>query len=262
VEKRWTKKNWNISATETNHDAYGYSKVASEKFAWEFVEKLPAHQRFKVISINPALILGPALTADMVNTNIGMTTMRKILNRELPAMPRFSYCVVDVRDVARAHIAAMTSPRASGRYIVAGEAMWFNQIAQVLAKQFPMYNPPTMQLPDWLFLMFVKFGLEKTMSVETARLRLGFEVKYDASRLRTDFRDEGLDQLIPAKDTLYDTGRSIIGFGMAKPGKGTLFKLAVVGAIGALLIGIWIYSSSVQHNTFLSPLVSNMTNSL
>ena len=40
---------------------------------------------------------------------------RRFLQREMPMVPRLSLGVCDVRDVARAHITAMTSPKSPGK---------------------------------------------------------------------------------------------------------------------------------------------------
>ena len=36
------------------------------------------------------------------------------MNRAVPAVPKMSFAIVDVRDVAAAHIAGLTAPNASG----------------------------------------------------------------------------------------------------------------------------------------------------
>ncbi len=51
--------------------------------------------------------------------------------------------VVDVRDVARAHILAAETPEASGRYLVSWETTISGKFAlEVLRKAFPQYKFP------------------------------------------------------------------------------------------------------------------------
>lgn len=46
--------------------------------------------------------------------------VRRLLAREMPALPRIGWNVVDVRDVAALHLFAMTSPAAGQRYLASG----------------------------------------------------------------------------------------------------------------------------------------------
>ena len=57
--------------------------------------------------------------------------------REFPGMPRLGYAVVDVRDVADAHLAAMKEPSAAGeRFCCATEHVWMEEIAHVINRHF------------------------------------------------------------------------------------------------------------------------------
>jgi len=53
--------------------AYDKSKTLAEKAAWDFLEKLPENERFELVTINPAFVMGPALvkgnfsSADFIN---------------------------------------------------------------------------------------------------------------------------------------------------------------------------------------------------
>ncbi len=72
----------------------------------------------------------------------------------MPALPRLSFGLVDVRDVADLHIRAMTEPAARGeRFLaVAGEPMSIEDVAQVLRARMGQAaaRVPTRVLPDWL----------------------------------------------------------------------------------------------------------------
>ncbi len=41
-------------------NAYYKSKTLAEKAAWDFLEALPEHEKFELVTINPSLILGPS----------------------------------------------------------------------------------------------------------------------------------------------------------------------------------------------------------
>ena len=89
------------------NDMYGYSKVTSEMELKEVSEKM------RVIILNPSVILGPG-SQDVDRT------ARAI--RLLPVLPMLQYInsFVDVRDVARAVVLALTQGRSGERYIVTG----------------------------------------------------------------------------------------------------------------------------------------------
>jgi nucleoside-diphosphate-sugar epimerase len=83
-----------------------------------------------------------------------------LLNREVPASPRIGFTPVDVRDVAIAHRLAMERPEAAGnRYICAGDYIWMQDIAKILAGEFnPQgYKVPTGRLPYWLLWGLARF---------------------------------------------------------------------------------------------------------
>ncbi len=55
----------------------------------------------------------------------------------MPAVPKIYMPIADVRDVAAAHVKAMTSSEAAGhRHIVLSQGMWMKEVAQVMHKEF------------------------------------------------------------------------------------------------------------------------------
>lgn len=53
-----------------------------------------------------------------------------------------SYQFVDVRDVARAHIAAFENSSANGRYLLVGKSISHPEALQLLHKLYPSINCP------------------------------------------------------------------------------------------------------------------------
>src|SRR5262249_61101172 len=93
---------------------YPKSKLHAERTAWDFAANHP----LELVTINPGLVLGP-LQRKQQNTS--MEVVRLLLARKLPAVPRLSFAVADVRDIATAHRLAMGTPETAGtRYICAG----------------------------------------------------------------------------------------------------------------------------------------------
>lgn len=75
------------------------------------------------------------------------------VRRDMPGCPALSLGVVDVRDVALAHVRAMERQEAADqRFLCSSSTVWMSRMGQGLASEFsPMgYQPATRQLPNWL----------------------------------------------------------------------------------------------------------------
>ena len=179
-------------------DPYPRSKVYAERAAWEFVRDQP----FELVTINPGLVLGPLLRAERTTS---VEVVRVLLARQVPAVPRLGFAVVDVRDVAVAHRLAMEVPEAAGnRYICAGEHLWMGEIAGVLAAEG--YRVPTRPLPYWLMWVIGRFD-------RTVRLALGYVgvpalVSADKAKRELGWTAR------PAAESIVDTAESLLRYGV------------------------------------------------
>jgi len=187
-------------------DPYPKSKTLAERAAWDFVNGLPANQRFELAVINPGFVLGPLLNKDQGTSG---ELVRKLMMREMPACPEIGFAPVDVRDVALAHRLAMERPEAPGnRYICAGEHIWVQDIAKVLAAEFNPrgYRIPTGKLPYWLMWIIARFdkavklaitfvGRKELVSAAKAKRELGWTMR-------------------PIHETILETGRTMIEQGV------------------------------------------------
>jgi nucleoside-diphosphate-sugar epimerase len=195
-ERRRTEEDWG----DLDRSApYAKSKILAERAAWDFVAD---HPELELVAINPGLVLGPLQHAA---AGTSVTLVRRLLNRGLPAVPELGFAPVDVRDVARAHRLAIEVPGAAGnRYICAGENLWFGDIARIVADEFGPrgYRVPTRRMPFWVLWTIGRFDRE-------VRLGLDF-VGPDKAR-----RELGWD-LRPVRETLTDTGRSLIDLGLVR----------------------------------------------
>ena len=114
--------------------AYEQSKTIAERSAWEFMTSLGAQSTMDLVTINPGLVLGPLLCAEW---STSAELIKKILQRAVPAIPDARFAMVDVRDVAAAHVAAMLSPEASGqRFICCIESHAIREVAMILKEEF------------------------------------------------------------------------------------------------------------------------------
>jgi nucleoside-diphosphate-sugar epimerase len=128
--------------------AYAKSKTIAERAAWDFVEKEGGPE---LAVINPVGVFGPVLGPD---TSTSITIVQRLMDGAVPGLPRMTFGVVDVRDVASMHLRAMTDPRAKGeRFLaVSGDFMTFRQIAMTLKARLgaAARRVPTRELPNWL----------------------------------------------------------------------------------------------------------------
>jgi dihydroflavonol-4-reductase len=111
------------------------SKTLAEKAAWDYLNGLPESEKFELVIINPVLILGPSLiTGDFSSGQI----ITKLLSGKLPGMPKIMMSIVDVRDVAYAHLQAIKIEDAKNkRFILSSDSVWFKDVAEVLRQAYP-----------------------------------------------------------------------------------------------------------------------------
>ena len=145
--------------------AYPKSKTLAEKAAWEFVNQ--PEVTMELATINPSYVLGPVLDAQ--KTSASAEVILTILRRQYPGTPRLNFAVVDVRDVAAAHVAAMTTPEAAGkRFICSSENIWMQEMAQALQAKFGAqgYKINTRGLPDFLLRLVALFDSKVALVVD------------------------------------------------------------------------------------------------
>jgi dihydroflavonol-4-reductase len=121
---------------------YPKGKYLAEKLFWEEAEKHKEELEF--VSIVPTLVTGPAFTK---HGNLAEAFVSEILNGGYPGVPTPAYenALVDVRDVAVAHVNALEHADAKGkRYIVAGYDIMNNEIFDLLRSKYgEHYNIPS-----------------------------------------------------------------------------------------------------------------------
>lgn len=154
------------------------SKILSEKAAWDFMDALPKGEgRFELAVVNPGLVWGPVICAGSTS----ISTARSMLEGKMP-MPHIQLAMVDVRDVAAAHISAMKTPDAAGkRHILCSESMWFKEVAEIIQEEFKPqgYKVSLCEVPYWLLKFFSFFS----SSVRVMLPIIGNTVNVDSSRM-------------------------------------------------------------------------------
>ena len=184
--------------------AYSESKTLAEREAWSLMEAAGARHRLAVI--NPAAILGPLLDDDPGTS--GQLVVR-LLNGTVPAAPRISFGIVDVRDVAALHVAAMTAAEAAGhRHIAQQTTLSFMAAARIVGEALPEHRGklPKFQLPDWVVRAYALFE----PSLRDNVVELGKD-----RTMRSDRAEELLGRpLIAAREAVLATARTAIANGI------------------------------------------------
>ena len=80
---------------------YEKSKTMAEKAAWDFQATLPDDEKMEIVTVNPGLVLGPNLNKAQFSSG---DIIKKLMMKELPGLPKMQMPIVDVRDVAEAHL--------------------------------------------------------------------------------------------------------------------------------------------------------------
>jgi nucleoside-diphosphate-sugar epimerase len=187
-------------------DAYGRSKVLAERAAWEFAE---SHPEVALTTLLPVAVMGP-LMGDAVSGSNHL--LLSLLTGEMSRYPDLYVPVVDVRDVAAAHVAALGTEDAVGeRFLVASgdPAMSLAEISALLRRSFPgaTQKVPTKGVPDLVVRLAARFRPE--YRGPAAELGLRKQVVIDKAR-----RVLGLDPR-PSRAAIVDAARDMIERGLA-----------------------------------------------
>lgn len=193
---------WSNPDNIKDNTAYTRSKTIAEKAAWDYVQGEGAG--LELVTISPVAVLGPAMSGD-ISASLELVTQP--MQNKVPAYPKMTYGIVDVRNVAQAHVIAMEKPEAAGeRFIVGGEILSFAEIGDLLREAFPNRKLPKGELPNWLVKLLTlvnpplkqivpELGKRRTYSNEKSRQVLGLEY-------------------IPAQEAVLASANSLINLGV------------------------------------------------
>jgi nucleoside-diphosphate-sugar epimerase len=203
----FTEADWNTTA-RLDVDPYPLAKTRAERAAWDLARSLPDEERFALVALNPVVVMGPLKVRTHNRSSPNM--LRDLVTGKMPGCPRFFLNLVDVRDVALAHVRALERPEAQGRYLLHAEGLWMQEMARLLKPHFPELPIRTRRLPD--LALYVAALFDKRLSWRWLRKSLGSVTRVDAARSR-----EELDlEYRPVERTLVDTCRSFVDLGLAR----------------------------------------------
>jgi dihydroflavonol-4-reductase len=200
----FTETDWTDETNRDDTSAYERSKTIAERAAWAWHKADGG--ALELVTVNPSLVLGPVLGSDF---SASIEAIKKLLDGSVPALPRFGFSFVDVRDIAQLHLLAMTAPAAAGqRFLGSADFYWMKDMAKVLKQGLgdKARKVPSMTIPDFVVRLFAVFdpvvrgrlfelGKRRLVSSEKARRVLGWTTR-------------------PVSETILDTAKSLQAQGL------------------------------------------------
>ncbi len=147
-----TSNDWTNIAGLKGGWAYAEAKVLAEKKAWAIAKE----NHLDLTCICPGMVFGPAPDTD---TSASLEVVKRLMNRQVPAIPPGGLSVVDVRDVAKIHVAALGEDGTIDQRIIASaHYITFTEIAQILRDAYPNIKFPNNIAPVWLLKFIALFS--------------------------------------------------------------------------------------------------------
>ncbi len=157
-DRTFTEQDWTV-VDGPGVDAYGKSKTLAERAAWDFVER--EGDGLELTTMLPVAVIGPVIGKDISGAN---QLVQRMLAGGMPGFPNLFIPVVDVRDVASAHILALAHPLAGGqRFMLSnGRALSMKEIGDILKRHLGQeaIRVPTRTIPDVLLRVMAVFNTE------------------------------------------------------------------------------------------------------
>jgi dihydroflavonol-4-reductase len=150
--------------------AYSKSKTLAEQAAWKWVEG----SDMELVVINPGGVFGPPVSGSVEGQNVKMLT--DMINGKLPMIPDVAMGMIDVRDVARLHVKAMTASGAAGKRFIAASAepVEMATVAGIL-KKAGYSKVPALRAPSSLLRVMGLFDREAKGMIPFLGQRASFD---------------------------------------------------------------------------------------
>lgn len=177
-------------------DAYGKSKTLAERAAWDWVADEGAG--LELVTMLPVAVMGTVLGTDISGSNHIVQTM---LAGGMPGFADIWIPIVDVRDVAAAHVLAMETRDAAGeRFLLSsGPVTSLSEIGRTLRTALgdAAAAVPTSTIPDEMAPASAQadLGYRKRLTNEKARRVLGWSPR-------------------PSEDAIVAAGESMVRRGL------------------------------------------------
>lgn len=201
-----TEESWNEKSS-LSRNPYYYSKTVAERAAWDFAkEKKPS---WDLVVLNPFLVIGPSLGPGVNTSN---QIFVDLLAGKYPGIVRLTWGVVDVRDVALAHLRAASVKAAAGRYICANTTISMRDVVELLSRSgYDKHKLPRRGLDTSMGDFMVRLGsvFQPKGVGQYLRTHIGRVPRFDNGKIR---RELGIE-FRPVEETILDTVADLVRWG-------------------------------------------------
>lgn len=155
----FTEEVWNMTAS-LDYQPYSFSKTMAEHAAWEVAG---GQTQWSMATINPSFVMGPGTKYHGTSESFGM--IKSLGDGQMASgAPNISFGVVDVRDVAHAHVVAGYNHNVKGRHVLSGHDSGILEMAQCLKAKYFDYPLPPRKFPKmffWLLAPYLGVGMTR-----------------------------------------------------------------------------------------------------
>ncbi|HNB54767.1 MAG TPA: hypothetical protein PK530_22660, partial [Anaerolineales bacterium] len=154
----------------------------------------------------PVYVYGPLILG---RKHASIALIYRLMTRAVPGCLDLNFSVVDVRDVAKAHLVAMVSPNAAGkRFLLYSETVSMQEVARILDRHYrgKGYKIPTMKFPNFVVHVMALFD----PAIRLVKRSVGRRVEYSNARLKQELGIEPLG----AEVAVLAMAESLIALGM------------------------------------------------
>ncbi|HIK78430.1 MAG: hypothetical protein CXT69_04345 [Methanobacteriota archaeon] len=189
-----TVNDWCDDAT-LKSNAYGLAKAGAEKIMRQWWEDKGAEDSgIRLITIHPSIVIGPILAKRHVSGS--MSYVDHLVKGSPPFTLKSHINMVDVRDVAIAHVNALSLGKNGQRYLLHAGSLWQRDMANILRESIQDRKWARFQLPKTLTYVVSLF--HSKISPRWVKKNIGTTCYYDVGEVQNDlqFSFRGLDESI------------------------------------------------------------------
>jgi nucleoside-diphosphate-sugar epimerase len=203
-DKTYTEDDW-CTSDDIWLDPYGMGKTQSERLLWKFADEHA--DRVQAVAINPSVVIGRPLAKHHIRSSLAF--IRDLVGWTYPACVPMRLHLVDVGDVAKGHVRALTSDKAAGqRIIFSDRQMSILEISKVLSRK---YKTPARVLPK--LVLYIAAYLDKRFSLRLARASANLRYEFRSNRPRELL---GID-LRNTEQSILEAAEAMVEKGWVKP---------------------------------------------
>jgi nucleoside-diphosphate-sugar epimerase len=200
TDRPYTEADWNHLSTIQN-DPYGMAKRQAEELANTY----GLEHGLNPVAILPGLVLGPVFSAAQCEGSV--KTVKDIFLGDIPGCPALHFGVVDVREVAQAHVRAALDPSLTGRFLLCAASRWMLEMGQELKAIWPDRNVVVRKMSSAMMRIVALLDARMSSAVITGLIDRAFW--YDNTRSQAEL---GIEYR-PVADTLRDCVQSMLDRG-------------------------------------------------